>query len=100
VFAVLKRKVWGYKVGLIWLISGILYSGYVGIVSIINKPLMETMMTTQREQKGRSTEGMTEFINSTGFDVTIIATTLLLIGVMGLFIWKLSQHKIYFSKSL
>lgn len=98
VFAIYKRKVWGYQTGLIWLISGIVYSGYVGIISIINKPLMEAILIAQREQKGRPVEDVSDFINSTGFDATIIITTLVMIVIMGFFIWKLLQNKSYFSE--
>lgn len=96
VHALIKRFTWGKSLGLLWLATGVFYSIYAGIASIINKGLMIEVMTMTREAQGRSAEGIAEFVNSSLFDITIIGTTTLMTAAMLFFIWKILQHKEYF----
>ncbi len=96
VYAISKRAEWGYKVSVAWLISGIVYNVYTGTVSVMNKGLMEQIMITTREAKGRPTNGIAEYINSSAFDATVIVTTVVMAGLMLLFLWKIHKHKSFF----
>lgn len=99
IYAITKRQEWGYKVGIAWLSVGIIYTIYTGIVSILNKSLMEQIMVTTSKAKGRSTDGIAEYINSSAFDATMVGTMIVMSGVMLFFIWKLTQHKNYFTST-
>lgn len=95
-YALYKRQSWGYKLGLVWLGFGILYSLYTGAVSYLNKELVIKMMTARLESQGRSTDSVQSFVESSGYEMTTIATTAGMVLLMSFFIWKLKQHKVFF----
>ncbi len=94
-YALYKRQSWGYKLGLVWLGLGLLYSFYTGVVSYLNKELIVKMMTARLESQGRSTDSVQDFVESTGYEMTTIATTVGMVLLMSFFIWKLKQHKTF-----
>ncbi len=98
IYALVNKIEWGKNVGLIWLGTGIFYSVYTGFVSILNKDLMTQIMTTTRESKGRPSDNIAEFVNSTAYDATMTGTTFVMISIMLFFIWKIIQHQKYFLK--
>lgn len=95
-YALYKRKNWGYKFGLIWLGFGIFYTFFVAIISYLNKELIIKMMIARLESQGRSTEGVQNFVESTGYEITTFATTIGIIALMVFFAWKLREHKVFF----
>jgi heme/copper-type cytochrome/quinol oxidase subunit 2 len=99
-YAIIKQKEWGVRAGIVWLFTGIIYILYTGVVSITNKGLMEQIMVATREAKGRPTDSISDFINSSAYEITIVATTVVMIGIMVFFLWKIHQHRSYFSNAV
>ena len=98
-YVLYKRKNWGYQVGVVWLGVGIIYTLYTGVVSLLNKGLVVSMMTARLESQGRSTASVQSFVESSGYEITTIATTAGMVLLMCFFIWKLKQHKSLFSSA-
>ena len=95
-YALYKRKAWGYKLGFAWLGVGIAYTLYTGAISYMNKEVVVRMMTARLESQGRSTESVQGFVESSGYEITTITTTIGMVLLMSFFIWKLKQHKMFF----
>lgn len=96
-YAVYKAKPWGNMLGYLWLAVGIITLAFTAVVSYVNKPLMTEIMTLTREAQGRPTEGISEFVYSTAYDLSTMGSAVVMIGVMLFFAWKLHQHRIYFT---
>jgi len=97
-YALMQAKPWGYVLGYVWLAVAIADSIFTGWVTYSNKELMTTIMTTQRESQGRSTEGIVEFMSTPILEVTALATVTALTLVMVYFAWRLYQNREYFGR--
>lgn len=98
-YSIIKRLSLGVIVGQICLGVAVIHTLFTGYVSTTNIPLMERLMFAKNEERGRSIEDISEYFNSGAHEPVMIATTVVMVGIMLFFIWKIRQHKGYFNES-
>lgn len=98
-YALVKRISWGAIMGQVWLAVAILHTIFTGYVSATSIPLMEQIMFAKNEERGRTMEEISEYFSSGMHEPVAIGTTVVLVGVMLFFLWKVRQHSSFFRSS-
>lgn len=97
-YAIIKTKPWGYVLGFIWLLVGIVNTLFTGFISYVNKPLMIKILTITNESRGRDISNIENFVNSSAYQTTMVGSTIILLCIMLFFMFNLYKNREYFNK--